>query len=86
MRFLLGCQRDKVVFGSTYLLSTAPCNLSLLLFCNLLVLEAQNMSDQLLMWGIQSSHSKVRVSSFVFNSSFHSCLFNHPAINLLYMF
>jgi len=44
------------------------------------------MSDQLIMWGIQSSHSKVRVSSFLFNSSFHSCLFNHPVINLLYVF
>jgi hypothetical protein len=41
------------------------------------------MSDQLIMWGIQSSQSKVRMPSFVFNSSFHSCLFNHPVINLL---
>jgi hypothetical protein len=43
------------------------------------------MSDQLIMQGIQSSQSKVRMPSFVFNSSFHSCLFNHPAINLLYV-
>jgi hypothetical protein len=43
------------------------------------------MSDQLIVWGIQSSQSKIRMPSFVFNSSFHSCLFNHPVINLLYV-
>jgi hypothetical protein len=40
---------------------------------------------RMIMWGIQSSQSEVRMPSFVFNSLFHSCLFNHPVINLLYV-
>jgi hypothetical protein len=43
------------------------------------------VSDQLILWGIQSSQPGVRVPSFVVNSSFNSCLFNYPVINLLYV-
>jgi hypothetical protein len=43
------------------------------------------VSEQLIMWGIRYSQYRVRGPLFVFNSSFHSCVFNYPVINLLYV-